>query len=59
MELFVERLVEPQMSTPSVFNVSDYEISFIKHYIAVRKLCNAGILLSMTVTLRAQKNNYN
>lgn len=47
------------MSTPSVTNVSDYEISFIKHYIAVRKLCKAGILLSMTVTLRAQKNNYN
>ena len=47
------------MSTPSVTNVSDYEISFIKHYTAVRKLCKAGILLSMIVTLRAEKNNYN
>ena len=47
------------MSTPSVTNVSDYEISFIKRFIAVRKLNKAGTLLSMIVTLRAEKNNYN
>ena len=47
------------MSSASETNVSDYEISFIKRFIAVRKLNKAGTLLSMTVTLRAEKNNYN
>ncbi len=46
------------MSSSSETNVSDYEISFIKRFIAVRKLNKAGILLSMIVTLRAEKNNY-
>ena len=47
------------MSSSSETNVSDYEISFIKRFIAVRKLDKAGTLLSMIVTLWAEKNNYN